>query len=137
MRMCYKYTMGTVQYLPGTCCEICRKPYHGDGWSKQSETFGFCCSRCVNKACRLVRRHNRRAKSAGCKGRLYAYQWLCALYAYAFRCCDCGDRTELTLDHIRPLSKGGPNQPFNLQPLCQCCHKKKDNVPSRRLAALA
>ena len=29
-----------------------------------------------------------------------------------------------------PLSKGGHNQPFNIQPLCIVCHRTKDNIPA-------
>jgi 5-methylcytosine-specific restriction endonuclease McrA len=118
-------------YQPSdTFCELCLRPYKDDGWGKQSATFGFACHRCVNKACRVVRRHNRRARKAGCVGRLYAFQWLSILFGSTFRCGTCKERTHLTLDHIIPLRDGGMNLAHNIQALCLCCHGLKDNIPS-------
>lgn len=48
------------------------------------------------------------------------------------RCVNCAvdDRDLLTLDHIRPKSKGGSNQMDNLQTLCRDCNGlKADIVP--------
>lgn len=128
--------MGNVIKMPGTFCEVCQASFREDGWGRQSETFGFCCSRCVSKACRLVRRHNRRARAAGVKGTLFAFDWLSLLYAHGFACVGCESRTEdLTLDHIRPLSMGGQNLRYNIQPLCSCCHMAKDNIRPREAVA--
>lgn len=121
--------MTTVIRLPGTFCEICGNSYREDGWGRKSQTFGFCCSRCVSKACRVVRRHNRRARSSNASGILYAYQWLTVQYSHNFSCASCSTKSKsLTLDHIRPLSKGGPNLMHNIQPLCRSCHDLKDNI---------
>jgi 5-methylcytosine-specific restriction endonuclease McrA len=121
--------------FPSDFCEICRKQFTREGWGRQSATFGFACSRCVNKSCRLVRRHNRRAKAAEAKGRLYAFHWLSIVYSQDFRCAVCRARTDLTLDHVVPLGKGGQNLPHNVQPLCQSCHGLKDNIlPGTRRA---
>lgn len=118
--------------LPGTYCEICKSGYKSDGWGRQSMTFGFCCSRCVSKACRVVRRHNRRGRVAGARGTLYGYHWLTLLFAHDFSCAMCSSREgNLTLDHIRPLSQGGDNLPHNIQPLCPGCHQQKDNIKTR------
>lgn len=117
--------------FPGTYCEICKSSYKDTGWGRVSQTFGFCCSRCVTKACRVVRRHNRRAKAANGRGTLYAYQWLTILYSHQFSCASCSvNDGNLTLDHIRPLSTGGDNLPYNIQPLCLSCHGVKDNIPA-------
>jgi len=110
-------------------CEICGSAYTDSSWGRRSETFGFCCSRCVSQACRSVRRHNVRARDAVAPGKLYAYQWLSLLYAYDFKCACCRSKKALTLDHIVPLSKNGHNQTFNVQPLCLECHRAKDNIP--------
>ncbi len=111
-------------------CEICGSGYTDSSWGKRSETFGFCCSRCVSQACRVVRRHNVRGRDARAPGKLYAYQWLSLLYSHDFKCACCSTKTVLTLDHIIPLSKGGQNQIFNVQPLCVTCHRDKDNLPA-------
>lgn len=49
-----------------------------------------------------------------------------------YRCVNCGedDRKLLTLDHIRPKSKGGTNALANLQTLCRDCNGLKgDTLP--------
>ena len=45
-----------------------------------------------------------------------------------YRCQSCGKsstQTELSIDHIIPLARGGSNDISNLQTLCQKCNKKK------------
>lgn len=41
-----------------------------------------------------------------------------------YRCQRCGSREDLTIDHVRPLSKGGKNR-HNLQVLCKSCNFNK------------
>lgn len=46
------------------------------------------------------------------------------------RCAYCGCRKQLTLDHKKPLSKGGTNSLDNLQTLCSPCNQMKgDKYP--------
>lgn len=42
-----------------------------------------------------------------------------------YECCHCGARKNLTVDHIHPVSKGGTNDPENLQTLCRSCNSRK------------
>lgn len=42
-------------------------------------------------------------------------------------CNMCKSTDDLTLDHIKPLSKGGTNDISNLQVLCRRCNAKKGN----------
>lgn len=125
--------MGDLIRFPGSFCDLCGMTYTKTGWNKQSAVFGFCCQKCVNKSARLVRRHNRRARIAGCFGKLYAFQWLSLVYSHDFQCLGCRATGELTLDHIRPLSSGGHNMIWNVQCLCKICHARKDNIqPGKR-----
>lgn len=40
-------------------------------------------------------------------------------------CSDCPASLDLTIDHIRPLSRGGTNDPTNLRLLCRSCNSRK------------
>lgn len=42
------------------------------------------------------------------------------------RCARCGSEEELTADHVRPFSRGGPTVPRNLQLLCHSCNASKN-----------
>lgn len=42
-------------------------------------------------------------------------------------CLFCGSTEKLTIDHIKPVSKGGGNEIENLQCLCFPCNLKKSN----------
>lgn len=44
-----------------------------------------------------------------------------------WRCVQCGSTDDLTLDHVRPRSKGGTNHYGNLQTLCGPCNRRKSN----------
>lgn len=46
-----------------------------------------------------------------------------------YTCQECGSQDHLHLDHIHPVSKGGPSTVENLQVLCRVCNaRKKDRV---------
>jgi hypothetical protein len=42
-----------------------------------------------------------------------------------FKCVSCGSNKNLTIDHIKPYSKGGETKEYNLQVLCKSCNSKK------------
>lgn len=42
-----------------------------------------------------------------------------------YECLTCGARKDLTIDHVRPQSKGGSNEDSNLQTLCRSCNCSK------------
>ena len=41
------------------------------------------------------------------------------------KCKHCGITYNITIDHIKPISKGGTNDLDNLQPLCKSCNSRK------------
>jgi DnaD/phage-associated family protein len=43
------------------------------------------------------------------------------------KCVICGAKEDLSIDHIIPRSKGGTNDPENLQTLCRSCNSSKKN----------
>jgi 5-methylcytosine-specific restriction endonuclease McrA len=52
-------------------------------------------------------------------------------------CANCGTASNLTIDHIIPLAKGGPNKLHNLQMLCDTCNTEKaDSHPYRTVDIL-
>lgn len=56
-------------------------------------------------------------------------------------CIDCGNPAD-TVDHIIPISKGGPHAGWNLAPMCRHCNERKadsvrlDLIPYPHMAAL-
>ncbi len=51
--------------------------------------------------------------------------WIRVLDAGGHQCAHCKSPDSLTCDHIVPLSKGGVNAEWNLQPLCHMCNSLK------------
>lgn len=49
------------------------------------------------------------------------------LRKYNHTCVYCGNTKSLTIDHIRPASKGGKDIFSNLQVLCKSCNSRKGN----------
>ncbi len=51
-----------------------------------------------------------------------------AIYAAdRYRCCYCGERVGLQLDHVKPWSRGGLSALWNLMLLCSRCNRVKSN----------
>lgn len=49
-----------------------------------------------------------------------------------FKCLDCGSDDHLQMDHIIPVSKGGPTTAENLQTLCRPCNARKRDRDRKR-----
>ena len=47
------------------------------------------------------------------------------LHKYKFECVHCKTKDNLTIDHIKPVAKGGTSELSNLQILCKSCNSKK------------
>ncbi|YCH06398.1 HNH endonuclease [Arthrobacter sp. alpha11c] len=55
-----------------------------------------------------------------------AADWFAILVAADFRCTYCKDRTyDMQMDHVLPLSKGGPHCLSNVTPACRPCNLSK------------
>lgn len=52
-------------------------------------------------------------------------QWNFVLDLFSSCCACCGKSENITIDHIIPLSKGGLDTVFNVQPLCVNCNSSK------------
>lgn len=57
---------------------------------------------------------------------LTAQEWLEVLEAHQNRCSYCGTTgVPLTMDHVVPISKGGPHTKDNVVPACRPCNSRK------------
>lgn len=52
-------------------------------------------------------------------------EWLALCASFDHRCACCRQSRKLTADHIVPITKGGTNDIFNIQPLCRSCNSRK------------
>ncbi len=68
----------------------------------------------------------RRAREQGAPGEGYSLvQWeqVCVVWG---GCAYCDAQENLTVDHVRPLSKDGTHEPENLVPCCRSCNSSKN-----------
>lgn len=57
-----------------------------------------------------------------------ASEWFTLCFAVGFKCVCCGEQgtvESLTPDHVVPLSAGGSNYAYNIQPMCLRCNMAK------------
>lgn len=55
-------------------------------------------------------------------------QWREIKALYGYRCAYCGEKPKkLTMDHVIPLSKGGPHTASNIVPACGSCNSSKND----------
>src|SRR5665213_194205 len=53
-------------------------------------------------------------------------RWRDAVFARdGWRCLNCADEDDLTVDHIVSLDSGGKHHPINMQTLCRSCNASK------------
>lgn len=55
--------------------------------------------------------------------------WICG--------CDFDEQTRMANDHLIPRSLGGPDEPWNLAPVCQPCNSRRSNLPLNQTMELA
>lgn len=79
----------------------------------------------------------RKAKSQGMNW-ISQHKRLAIYMRDGLSCCYCGDSVELgaqlTLDHIKPYSKGGNNHESNLVTCCHKCNSSRGNRPMKAFA---
>jgi 5-methylcytosine-specific restriction endonuclease McrA len=61
----------------------------------------------------------------GAMGNVTVEGWEAELAASGYSCRACGNKQELTPDHVIPLSSGGANEDYNIQVLCFRCNSSK------------
>jgi 5-methylcytosine-specific restriction endonuclease McrA len=70
--------------------------------------------------------NRRRARKKSAAGTCTAEEWNTLLERLGGKCLCCGTAEKITVDHVKPLSKGGANSIDNLQPLCVSCNSRKN-----------
>lgn len=92
----------------------------------------FCSTACKSKARYqenpekfMVYSAIRRARKKGAEGEFTHEEWEAVVAWHDSTCLACGAKGTMTKDHIKPLSKGGSNYIWNIQPLCLTCNLKK------------
>lgn len=76
------------------------------------------------RAKEIARCHDRRSIT---KGTLTPKQWHEACAAFNLRCAYCGTETNLTMDHVVPVTKYGETCASNIVPACKQCNSSKSN----------
>lgn len=77
----------------------------------------------------VVQVENRRSRKVSNGGVITSVEWRKLKEKYKYTCLCCKRREpeiKLTLDHIKPLAKGGTNTIDNVQPLCGSCNSSKN-----------
>lgn len=112
-------------------CQMCKELYvesgHVNAPMRRSSSFGMVCNGCSYHASKVAQRQNKRCRKKGKEHRLTKFDWLSVLHKHDYACAFCKTQDEkLTLDHKLKLCEGGDNGWWNIQPLCNPCHIKKD-----------
>lgn len=80
------------------------------------------------KATIRINSSRRRARKNAAYGSFTAQEWTTLCKTYDYHCLACRKKVgfdKLTVDHIKPLAKGGDNTIDNIQPLCMPCNSSK------------
>jgi 5-methylcytosine-specific restriction endonuclease McrA len=95
---------------------------------------------------------NRRAKRVGAEGRVRAEELMHLVLSYGSRCAYCGCHLDFTgeqlglaepparrgtIDHVKPLSRGGRGDSGNLAPACSPCNQERSRWPDSALGVPA
>lgn len=71
---------------------------------------------------RAVKRHRR-----ALKGKISQKDWLNVKNLWRGCCAYCGCNGDMSMDHVVPVSKGGPHDILNIAPACRPCNASKSN----------
>lgn len=71
----------------------------------------------------LIRCHERRELVS--ENTIKPSEWLETVKAFKYSCAYCGDKTNLTMDHVVPISRGGKTTIDNVVPACVSCNSSK------------
>jgi len=63
------------------------------------------------------------------QGKIKLHEWQSLMQVFDEKCAYCLIGGEMTIDHIKPISKGGLNAIENILPACRSCNSKKQSKP--------
>ena len=72
-----------------------------------------------------TRLQNLRYRTSKAKNGVYKISKKYLLNLYSSSCYVCGSKSDIEVDHIIPISRGGTHSEGNLQPLCRSCNASK------------
>ena len=78
---------------------------------------------------RLQHRLQSAKRRARMRGVVTPDQWRAVLKVYGDRCAYCRAAGTMTVDHVKPVSKGGVHELENVVPACEHCNFVKSNAP--------
>jgi 5-methylcytosine-specific restriction endonuclease McrA len=118
-----------LQERPERSCEECGAEIPAEARADRR----YCSRRCINRAAmrnapeqKLAANRRRRARirSADSPGVLER-DWCRLVERYRGSCAYCGQREQLTMDHVVPISRGGRHAIGNVLPACFPCNASK------------
>jgi len=110
----------SIEFKSRTICSICCEEMILPIYELAGQGDGGLIHLVFNYA--VTSKHNRRRKPTV---RNYKTIFNKLLHKYNFSCVHCGTKENLSIDHIKPVSKGGTDDIDNLQILCKSCNSKK------------
>jgi len=93
-----------------------------EGESRQIYHRRYCKNNPENISHLKARRY---ARERGAEGSHILQEWIDLKEIFNNKCGYCREEKKLTKDHIIPLSEGGTDYIYNIQPLCRNCNSKK------------
>lgn len=114
-----------MQYVTNLKCKTCRERLNIDEIARYKDLCFSCCSKyhaAFESAHSGV--SNVKYKRIPISKELRDY-----IFSRDKHCLKCKTESDLTIDHINPVSSGGENHHSNLQLLCRKCNSKKCDYP--------
>ena len=82
----------------------------------------------IAKLEKIHRRRSAKENALTPLSHLITDRWISDLFSkYDNRCVYCGEVSQMTLDHVVPISRGGKHEALNLVPACHLCNSVKRN----------
>lgn len=116
-----------------TCCK-CKKQLATNQFCKHKHSTCHACETTRKKKWKEKNRSKQRfyQKQTKLKSRRAVGKYTKAvleekLSYWGNKCWCCGTSKDITLDHVKPISKGGTNWVANIRPCCSSCNSIKNN----------